>query len=91
MTCLGQHFCGSTVVLRVLAWLSFSGLLLGWVCFALMAFGSHHSLGVWWATAHFGAFVLGMSSFCPLGGFSAGFAVLTFLGALVFLGGGASC
>lgn len=89
---LWAHFCGSSPTLRILAWLAVSGLLLGWVCFALMVVGfPHRSLGAWWAIAHLGAFVLGLSSCCALGGISAASVLLTFLYALLFAGGGASC
>ena len=89
---LWQYFCGSSPALRVLAWLAVSSLLIGWLLFALMLFGFHHRyLDDWWMTALFCAFVFGISSFCPLGGFSAASAVLTMLGLLIFAGGGASC
>ena len=65
-------------VLRVLAWIAASLLVIGWVClpFVFLSLGRSlpSSIYFW---SHLGAFIVGLCSFERLGGISAGLAALT--------------
>jgi hypothetical protein len=90
---LFQHFCGSSPALRVLAWLAVSSLVFSWASLGLIFFDFHlSSLGAWGATALLCAILLGISSFCALGGISAALALLTIFGLCIYglLAGGAA-
>jgi hypothetical protein len=65
-----SNFRGSSPTLRIFAAAAMASLLGGWVFFA---FGWHGS----WLASQITAFVLGMSSCCPLGGIAALGSVLT--------------
>jgi hypothetical protein len=65
-------------ILRVFAWIAVSLLLLGWVCLPFVfRGGSGDLLSYIFLSSHFGAFVIGLSSFGRLGGIAAGLAALT--------------
>lgn len=65
-------------VLRLLAWLALSLLVIGWMALPFVFLGIGRGLPsaiFFWS--HLGAFVVGLSSLERLGGISAGLAVLT--------------
>ena len=65
-------------ILRVLAWIAASLLLIGWVALPFVFLGIGRRLPTYiFFWSHFGAFVIGLSSCERLGGISAGLAALT--------------
>jgi hypothetical protein len=88
----GRYFCGASPVLRALAWIAVTCLVAGWFFLLLPTIGIRHSsFGASFACSHLVAFISGISSFCPLGGISSTFAVLSLLVTLTYGIGGASC
>lgn len=84
-----QYFSGASPVLAVLAWLAALGIASAWTMIVLAHFDvSFASSGEWCAGALLMAFVAGISSFCPLGGISAGLSALTVLAVLWYGAGG---
>lgn len=72
-------------ILRVLAWIAASLILIGWVLlpFVFLGIGGSNPTHIFlWS--HLGAFVIGLSSCERLGGISAGLAALTLTGWLAW-------
>ena len=65
-------------VLRVFAWIAALLLIVGWASLLLGFYAIGHSFPTYiFFPSHLGALVIGLASFQPLGGISAGLAALT--------------
>jgi hypothetical protein len=83
---------GAAWPFRILTWIAFAGLIIGWVALAAMSGGvQYRPLESFWTLGHAAAILLGLISFSPLGLLSCTFAVLTFLTTIFLTLGGASC
>ncbi len=74
---LKSNFYGSSATLRVFAAAAIGSMVGGWIFFSLGWFGP-------WLFSQFIAFVLGMSSCCPLGGIATTCSVLSLAAWLVW-------
>lgn len=75
-------------ILRVLAWIATSLLVIGWIFLVFVFLGAGRSLPFYiFFWSHFAAFVIGISSCERLGGISAGLAALTLTAWLAWASG----